>query len=237
MKKVNLYNLGLTDYTKAWEFQETLFRESIRKKTENRNLPLALQYYIENHFIICSHPPVITLGTGGDKKNLLFSTEHLEKIGIQFIKSNRGGDITYHGPGQVVGYPILDLDQWTTDIHAYMEKLEEVIILTLNDYGIKGRRIKGLTGVWLDADNPQKTRKICAMGVRTSRWVTMHGFALNVNTKLEHFNYIIPCGINDKQVTSISKELNKVIDENDVIQTVSKYFENLFDVRLVLQHT
>jgi len=234
MKQVKLYNLGLIDYKDGWEFQEKLFNRSVQLKLQNRNLPSAEQKPVENYFIFCSHLPVITLGTGGEEKNLLLSEELLEANCIQFVKTNRGGDITYHGPGQVVGYPILDLDQWTTDIHQYMRMLEEVIILTLADYGITGHRIEGLTGVWLDKDNPRKTRKICAMGVRTSRWVTMHGFALNVNTNLQHFNFIIPCGINDKQVTSISKELNREVNEEEVRQVVSKYFQNLFKAQLVL---
>jgi lipoyl(octanoyl) transferase len=230
MKSIRFYDLGLTDYKEAWAFQEKLFQESIQQKLQNHELPPEQQIDIPNHFIFCEHPPVITLGTGGEEKNLLLSETLLKQNGIDFIRSNRGGDITYHGPGQIVGYPILDLDQWTTDIHQYMRTLEDVIIHTLAEYGITGGRIKDATGVWLDWDNPRKARKICAMGVRTSRWVTMHGFALNVSTNLEHFNFIVPCGINDKQVTSMQKELGNDIDKEEVKARILKNFSYFFKV-------
>jgi lipoyl(octanoyl) transferase len=233
MNTIFLHDLGLSEYRKTWSFQEKLFYEVIQKKLQNRNLPPDQQTVIENHFIFCEHPPVITLGSGGDENNLLLSKSMLKKQGIDFVRTNRGGDITYHGPGQIVGYPILDLDQWTTDIHQYMRMLEEVIIRTLAAYHITAGRIKDATGVWIDTDKPGKTRKICAMGVRTSRWVTMHGFALNVNTNLTHFNYIIPCGISDKQVTSMQQELNKTIDINDVKRLILKHFSSIFSSQFI----
>ena len=183
--------------------------------------------------IFCEHPHVYTLGKSGSENNLLINETFLQKIGATYVPINRGGDITYHGPGQLVGYPILDLEQFFTDIHKYLRFLEEAIILTIAEYGLKGERYEGFTGVWLDATDPKKARKICAMGVRCSRWVTMHGFAFNVNTNLDYFNYIVPCGIDDKQVTSLQKELGREIDIEEVKTKLKKHIAQLFDMQLL----
>ena len=212
-KNVDFIDLGLIDYKKCWDYQEVLFAKILKTKSLNRNSEEQLK--TENYFIFCEHPNVYTLGKSGDEKNLLVSKQDLLKKNADFYKINRGGDITFHGPGQIVGYPIFDLDNFFTDIHKYLRLLEEAVILTLNEYGIFCGRSKGETGVWVDAGK-KNARKICALGVRTSRWVTMHGFALNVNTDLDYFNNIIPCGISNKKVTSIKNELDKQLKLEDV---------------------
>ena len=212
-KNVDFIDLGLIDYKKCWDYQEVLFAKILKTKSLNRNSEEQLK--TENYFIFCEHPNVYTLGKSGDEKNLLVSKQDLLKKNADFYKINRGGDITFHGPGQIVGYPIFDLDNFFTDIHNYLRLLEEAVILTLNEYGVFCGRSRGETGVWVDAGK-KNARKICALGVRTSRWVTMHGFALNVNTDLDYFNNIIPCGISNKKVTSIKNELDKQLKIEDV---------------------
>jgi len=227
MQKVTLQDLGLKDYKDTWDYQEKLFQGIIDLKIDNRrNLS---NHKTPNYFLFVEHPHVYTLGKSGDMTNLLLNEEQLKQKGATFYKINRGGDITYHGPGQIVGYPILDLDNFFTDIHKYLRFLEEVIIKTLAEYGITSERSDGETGVWLDVGTPF-ARKICAMGVRTSRWVTMHGFALNVNTNLGYFDNIIPCGIKGKAVTSLEAELNKKIPLDEVKAKILKNFKELFDV-------
>ncbi|MBL4593202.1 MAG: lipoyl(octanoyl) transferase LipB [Flavobacteriales bacterium] len=232
MEKILFQDLGLIDYKEAWDFQEKLFKANVDAKIENRRAEKTVTETI-NHFIFCEHPHVYTLGKSGDESNLLLSENLLKQKGATYYKINRGGDITYHGPGQIVGYPILDLDKFFTDIHKYLRFLEEMIILTLAEYGIKAGRYEGFTGVWLDADNPAKARKISAMGVRSSRWVTMRGFAFNINTDLDYFNNIVPCGITDKQVTSLEKELNREIDVNEVKEKLKKHFAQLFEAEFI----
>jgi lipoyl(octanoyl) transferase len=237
MQKVLFRDLGLTEYKQVWDLQEELHAEVVSHKLANRQLTSNLKPETSNHYLLfCEHPHVYTLGRSGDEKNLLVDEDGLKKNEASFIKNNRGGDITYHGPGQIVGYPILDLDEFFTDIHKYLRFLEEVIIRTLKDYGIAAGRIEGLTGVWLDADNERRARKICAFGVRCSRWVTMHGFAFNVNTDLKYFGNIVPCGIQDKAVTSLEKELGKNMDIEEVKEKVKKHFIDVFDVSLVNSH-
>ena len=231
--KVYFQNLGLIDYKEAWDYQEKKFDEIIQEKLHNRERPDVDRSLTSNYLLFCQHPHVYTLGKSGDAKNLLINKNELKKRGAAFYHINRGGDITYHGPGQIVGYPILDLDNFTTDIHKYLRYLEESIILTLQEFGINGGRIPGLTGVWLNAEDKAKARKICAIGVKTSRWVTMHGFALNVNTDLNYFNYIVPCGIDDKAVTSISKELNREIEISSVEEKIKRNIEKVFEMELV----
>ena len=233
MQLVKLIDLGLIDYKQAWDYQEKLFDEVVQIKTNNRKLPSESIIQTPNYFIFCQHPNVYTLGSSGDKQHLLLNEQQLEEKNASYYKINRGGDITYHGPGQIVGYPILDLDNFFTDIHKYLRFLEEIVIRTLSEFGIEATRSKGETGVWLDADNPLKARKICAMGVRASRWVTMHGFALNVNVDLAYFNNIIPCGIVDKSVTSMNKELGEKVDEALVKQKLQKHFTELFECNLI----
>ena len=206
-KDTHFINLGLIDYKKAWDFQAEIFNRILTIKAENRNLPENEQRKTENHVIFCEHPHVFTLGKSGDVRNLLIAKEELSTIHATYHHINRGGDITYHGPGQIVGYPVIDMENFFTDIHKYMRLLEEAVIQTLSAYNIASGRIKGLTGVWINPDKPAAARKICALGVKTSRWVTMHGFAFNVNTDLNYFDYIVPCGINDKAVTSMQREL------------------------------
>lgn len=233
MQLVKLIDLGLIDYKEAWDYQEKLFEEVVQIKSNNRKLPSESVSPTPNFLLFCEHPNVYTLGNSGDKQHLLINEQQLEEKNATFYKINRGGDITYHGPGQIVGYPILDLDNFFTDIHKYLRFLEEIVIRTLLEYGIESSRSKGETGVWIDVENPLKARKICAMGVRASRWVTMHGFALNVNVDLGYFNNIIPCGIVDKEVTSMDKELGKKIDEEEVKQKLKKHFTALFECELV----
>ena len=230
--KVHFKDLELIDYKEAWDYQEQLFKFNVDAKIENRKADKIITN-TKNHLIFCEHPHVYTLGKSGNESHLLLSETLLKQKGATYYKINRGGDITYHGPGQIVGYPILDLDFFFTDIHKYLRYLEEMIILTLEEYGIKAERYEGYTGVWLDVNNPLKARKICAMGVRCSRWVTMHGFAFNINTDLDYFNNIVPCGITDKQVTSLEKELNKKIDVNEVKDKLKKHFVQLFNAELV----
>ncbi|GAA3649220.1 lipoyl(octanoyl) transferase LipB [Flavivirga jejuensis] len=226
-KKVALQDLGFKDYKQIWDYQEVLFKDIVDTKIKNRREEAGLQ--TENHFLFVEHPHVYTLGKSGDLSNLLLSEEQLTDKGATFYKINRGGDITYHGPGQVVGYPILDLENFFTDIHKYLRFLEEMIILTLAEYGLKAERSKGETGVWLDVDTPF-ARKICAMGVRASRWVTMHGFALNVNANLGYFDNIIPCGIRGKAVTSLNVELGvKEVAMEEVKEKLLKHFADLFE--------
>ena len=228
-KKITLIDWGLKDYKEAWEEQERLFQAIIDQKTENRRVESPSP--TPNYLIFVEHPHVLTLGKSGVMEHLLMSEEFLKQKHISFYKVNRGGDITYHGLGQVVGYPILDLDNFFPAIHKYLRSLEEVIILTLADYGLKGERSQGETGVWLDVGTP-KARKICAMGVRASRWVTMHGFALNVNTDLNYFNYIVPCGIADKAVASLKTELGREVPLEEVKQHITRHFLEVFDATL-----
>lgn len=229
-KSVWVQDLGLKDYAETWDYQEKLFQGIVQAKINNRRSDK--QSRTENYFLLVCHPHVYTLGKSGDVSNLLIDEKKLAEIGAQFFKINRGGDITYHGPGQIIGYPILDLENFFTDIHKYLRLLEEMIILTLEDYGIKAERSPGETGVWLDVGTPF-ARKICAMGVRASRWVTMHGFALNVNTDLGYFDHMIPCGIRDKSVTSMRVELNlNHLDEKQVSQKLLYHFKNLFEAEL-----
>lgn len=231
--KVYFQNLGLLDYKEAWDYQENIFDKIIQEKLQNRERPYSDRSLTPNYLLFCQHPHVYTLGKSGDPKNLLINEDGLKKRGASFYQINRGGDITYHGPGQIVGYPIIDLDNFITDIHKYLRFLEEAIILTLLEFGIQGGRIPGLTGVWLDVDQKAKARKICAIGVKTSRWVTMHGFALNVNTDLNFFNYIVPCGIDDKAVTSLSKELNRNIEISSVEEKIKRNIEKVFEMELI----
>jgi lipoyl(octanoyl) transferase len=226
MKKIKLIDLGLKDYKETWDYQEALFKETIDLKIDNRKN--STNNKTPNYFLFVEHPHVYTLGKSGDMNNLLLNETQLTEKGAAFYKINRGGDITYHGPGQLVGYPIIDLDNFITDIHKYLRFLEEVIILTLAEYGIKAGRSEGETGVWLGVGTPF-ARKICAMGVRTSRWVTMHGFALNVNVNLGYFDNIIPCGIKGKSVTSLEAELNKKVPLEEVKEKILKHFSQLFE--------
>jgi lipoyl(octanoyl) transferase len=229
-KEVVLIELGLKDYKEAWDFQENIFKKIVDLKIQNRKENLALK--TPNYFIFVTHPHVYTLGKSGDISNLLLSEKQLESKGAKYYKINRGGDITYHGPGQIVGYPILDLENFFTDIHQYLRFLEEIIILTLAEYNIEASRSEGETGVWLGVGTPF-ARKICAMGVRASRWVTMHGFALNVNVDLGYFDNIIPCGIRGKAVTSLNVELGlEKIDESEIKNKILKHFANLFEAHI-----
>ncbi|MEP2056991.1 MAG: lipoyl(octanoyl) transferase LipB [Maribacter litoralis] len=229
-KKVQVQDLGLKDYKATWDYQEQLFQETLDLKIRNRREGLNLD--TPNHFLFVEHPHVYTLGKSGDISNLLVDEKVLAAKGATFYKINRGGDITYHGPGQIVGYPILDLDNFFTDIHKYLRFLEEMVILTLAEYGIKSERSPGETGVWLDVGTPF-ARKICAMGVRASRWVTMHGFALNVNADLGYFDMMIPCGIKGKAVTSLNVELGKKeVSMNEVKQKLLKHFQILFEAEI-----
>ena len=229
-KKVKITELGFLPYSEAWDIQEEYFSNTIAVKRQNRQLDYSI--LTENHLLLVEHPPVFTLGKSGKIDHLLLKEEVLKSKGIAFFKTNRGGDITFHGPGQLVGYPILDLDNFFTDIHKYLRYLEEIIIKTLSDFGINSARSDGETGVWLDLDTPF-ARKICAMGVRASRWVTMHGFALNINTDLSYFDYIVPCGIQGKGVTSIAKELKREVDPSIVKAAVLKHFSEVFEVEII----
>ena len=227
-KQIIVKDLGHKDYKETWDYQESLFEEIVELKRKNRAKNTEVP--TPNYFLFVEHPHVYTLGKSGHIENLLIDEAALAKKGASFYKINRGGDITYHGPGQIVGYPIIDLENFFTDIHKYLRLLEEVIIRTLADYGIKGERSEGETGVWLDVGTPF-ARKICAMGVRASRWVTMHGFALNVNTDLGYFDNIIPCGIRGKAVTSLNVELSKEkVDTEEVKRYILKHFEEIFGV-------
>ena len=240
---VEFEDLGQMDYRSAWDYQEQLLQANLQVKTALRERETVTDTgdpgsapepipETRHSFLLVEHPPVYTLGKSGNIDNVLISEERMSAKGIEFFRTNRGGDITFHGPGQIVGYPILDLEKFYTDIGKYLRNLEEVIILTLNDYGIKGDRSPGETGVWIDPDTKGKERKICAIGVRSSRWITMHGFALNVNTNLDYFNFIVPCGISNKQVTSMEKELGGVVNLDEVKERVRKNFETVFGVEL-----
>lgn len=246
-KQIVLYqDLGKQDYKSTWDYQEQLLQENVRKKALVHSQESTVVFYgdmlsqsrlqTQHYLLFVEHPPVYTLGKSGQIDNLLISDEERENKKIEFFKTNRGGDITFHGPQQIVGYPILDLEKFTTDIGKYLRNIEEVIILTLAEYGIKGERSPGETGVWIDADVKGKERKICAIGVRCSRWITMHGFALNVNTDLAYFNHIVPCGIENKQVTSIEKELGSKVDYEEAKEKVKRNFEQVFGVELRSQH-
>jgi len=230
-KKIQLQDLGSKDYKSTWEYQEEIFKDIVDLKIKNRREELDLP--TPNYLLFVEHPHVYTLGKSGDLDNLLLNEKQLEAKGATFYKINRGGDITYHGPGQIVGYPILDLENFFTDIHKYLRFLEEAIILTLEEYGLKCGRSEGETGVWLDAGTPF-ARKICALGVRASRWVTMHGFALNVNVDLGYFDNIIPCGIRGKSVTSLQVELGvEKVDETEVKAKIVKHLTQLFEAEFV----
>lgn len=232
-KQIELQDLGFKDYKQTWDYQEELFKGIVDTKIKNRRE--ALQVPTNNYFLFVEHPHVYTLGKSGDLSNLLLNESQLQEKGAAFYKINRGGDITYHGPGQIVGYPILDLENFFTDIHKYLRFLEEMIIRTLAEYDLKAERSEGETGVWLDVGTPF-ARKICAMGVRASRWVTMHGFALNVNANLGYFDNIIPCGIRGKAVTSLNVELaQKTINETEVKEKLLKHFSELFEAEFKKQ--
>ena len=226
---VKVQHLGLIDYKEAWDLQESYLKKAVDCKIENRKNETTM--LPEQFLLFCEHPHVYTLGKSGAQENLLLDQEHLDQINAQFFKINRGGDITYHGPGQLVMYPILDLEQFFTDIHKYMRFLEEAVIATLAHFGISATRFDGLTGVWLDPDTP-KARKICAMGVKCSRWITMHGIALNVNPDLSYFGNIVPCGIQDKAVTSMAVELGRQIDINEVREVLSQQMASLFNYQI-----
>ncbi len=233
MEKVNVKfeDLGLIEYKNAWNYQENIFSEYVETKAENRRLSDNEQKGIEGRMLFCEHPHVYTLGKSGEQNNLLINNEFLNKIQATYFKTNRGGDITYHGPGQIVGYPIIDLEQFNLQVKQYIAKLELSIIHTLKKFGINSERLEGATGVWLDTNN-RYTRKICAIGVKASRFITMHGFALNVNTNLEYFNHINPCGFMDKGVTSMEKELGKKIDIEDVKDVLKIKMEEIFGMNL-----
>jgi len=229
-KNINVYDLGVLDYKTALNFQEKKLQEIIDIKRTNRNEGSSIE--TPNYFLFVEHPPVITLGKSGQEKNLLLTKEELERKNIQYFNTNRGGDITFHGYGQIVGYPIIDLENYFTDINRYLRALEEIIISTLNFYKISSKRSSGETGVWLDPNLPN-SRKICAIGVKTSRWVTMHGFALNVDTDLRYYNYIIPCGIKGKGITSINKEIRKNVSINEVKEKILENLKKTFNANLI----
>ena len=229
-KQVSFRDLGLIDYKQCWDFQEQLFAEIIAVKSSNRKENKKID--TKNHLIFCEHPHVYTLGKSGDENNLLVNKDYLKSRGATFHKINRGGDITYHGPGQIVGYPILDLDNFFTDIHKYLRFLEEAVILTLKEYGLESERSNGETGVWFDIGTP-KARKICALGVKSSRWVTMHGFAFNVNSDLSYFGNIIPCGITDKSVTSLQNELGREMNMDEVRHKLKAHLVRLFEMEII----
>ncbi|PKV52762.1 lipoyl(octanoyl) transferase [Aquimarina sp. MAR_2010_214] len=234
-KRIQLKDIGRKDYKETWGYQEALFKEILDIKIKNRREAAGLS--TPNYFLFVEHPHVYTLGKSGDISNLLLSEEQLKEKEATFYKINRGGDITYHGPGQIVGYPILDLDNFFTDIHKYLRFLEEMVILTLAEYDINATRSEGETGVWIDVGTPF-ARKICAMGVRASRWVTMHGFALNINANLGYFDHIIPCGIKDKTVTSLQVELGvDHVNVDEVKEKLLKHFKTLFEAEFVKQKT
>ena len=235
-KKVVFKSLGIVDYAETHEYQKSLFEGIIDLKIANRSRSEDDQETTSNYLLFCEHNHVYTLGRSGKENHLLINSDQLEKIGATYYETGRGGDITYHGPGQLVGYPILDLDNFFTDIHKYMRLMEETIILTCAHFGVDAGRIDGLTGVWIDHDvnkRPRNPRKICAMGVKTSRWVSMHGFALNVNTDLDYFNHIVPCGISDKAVTSLEKEVGEKLNMEEVGRLMLTHFSKLFEMEIV----
>ncbi len=231
MQQIQYCDLGKISFHEAWAFQENLLNQIVDIKLHNRKDSVPSP--TPNYLLLCEHPHVFTLGKSGNEKNLLITQSELVSKAASFHKINRGGDITYHGPGQIVGYPILDLDNFFNDIHKYMRSLEEVIIRTLAEFGIRGERIEKCTGVWLDAGIKKKARKICAFGVRCSRWVTMHGFAFNVNTDLKYFDHIIPCGISDKSVTSVKAETGRLVNLADVKEKLLRHFGNVFNAEIV----
>ncbi len=231
-KKTNFLHWGTVDYQEAWDKQEDIFKKTVDLKIANRKIPETEQKQTQNYLIFCEHSHVFTLGKSGDFQNLLLNEDQLDDHAASFYKINRGGDITYHGPGQIVGYPILDLENFFTDIHKYLRLLEEAVILTLRDYSIDAGRITGLTGVWIDYEKQINPRKICALGVKSSRWVTMHGFAFNINTDLSYFKHIVPCGIDDKAVTSLANELGKEVLIKDVEEILKGHISSLFQMEL-----
>ena len=230
--KTQFIDLGLIDYQQAWDYQTDLFNKNLEIKKQNRDLPSNEQRITNNHLIFCEHPHVYTLGKSGDEKNLLIKKEDLHAIQASFYAINRGGDITYHGPGQLVVYPVIDLENFFTDIHQYIRLLEEAVIQTLAEFNISAGRIKGLTGVWIDFENGAP-RKICALGVKTSRWVTMHGLAFNVNTDLNYFSHIVPCGIDDKAVTTLQKEMGALLPMAQVKSILKEKIVSLFGMVLI----
>ena len=233
-QQVIFEDLGIQSYQPTWDYQEQLLKEAVALKTEARTAGKeASEAATDHRLILVEHPPVFTLGKNGNRSNVLVSDEQLKVLGIEYYHINRGGDITYHGLQQVVGYPIIDLDKFKPDLGWYLRSLEEVIIQVLAEYGLKGERSAGETGVWLDPQDPFVARKICAMGIKCSRWITMHGFALNVNTDLSHFEFIVPCGIQGKTVTSLEKELGRKVDYEAVKQKIKKHFEAIFDCELI----
>lgn len=231
-KKTIFKDLGSIDYLEAWDYQENLFEKVLKSKQDNSDLPVSEKKLSDNYLLFCEHPHVYTIGKSGKEKNMLLDLIQLQAKDAKMYKINRGGDITYHGPGQIVGYPILNLETYDMGIKLYIEKLEQAIINCVADYGIIATRLDGSTGVWLDKDNPQKIRKIAAIGVRVSRWVSMHGFAFNVNTNLNYFDYINPCGFVDKGVTSLQKELGKEMNIEEVKENLKNHISKLFDMRL-----
>lgn len=230
-KRTEFIDLGLIDYKEAWDYQTDLFEKVLATKAKNRTLSEDQQYLTENFLLFCQHPHVYTLGKSGKESNLLVRPENLAELGATYYHINRGGDITYHGPGQLVGYPVLDLENFFTDIHRYMRLLEEAIIRTLKVVGVESGRIPDLTGVWVD--HQKNPRKICAMGVKTSRWVTLHGFALNINTDLTYFDHIVPCGISDKAVTSLQRELGHPVEINLVKDILKDNIAEVFEMNLI----
>ncbi|PIQ46985.1 MAG: lipoyl(octanoyl) transferase [Cytophagales bacterium CG12_big_fil_rev_8_21_14_0_65_40_12] len=234
-KAVEVIDLGMDDYQTVWDYQESLFKKTVDRKIENRKLNQSdAELLTDNYLILCEHPHVYTLGKSGSIENLLLDEQGLQDHFAKFYRINRGGDITYHGPGQLVAYPIIDLENYFTDIHKYLRYLEEAVIITLREYGIESGRIDGLTGVWVDfKEGDPNPRKICAMGVKTSRWVTMHGLALNVNTDLSYFGHIVPCGIDDKAVTSMNKELARDVDMSDVRQKLVAHLADVFEMHIL----
>jgi lipoyl(octanoyl) transferase len=229
MNTIQFEDLGRIEYGKAWELQEALMKKGLDIKSEKFKHPDQSFESIKHYLLLCQHPHVYTLGKSGVLENLLINDQRMKDLDVTFYKTNRGGDITYHGPGQMVAYPVLDLEQFFTDLGKYMRSLEESIIRTLREFGIESGRLPGSTGVWLDTDIPSKSRKICAMGVRSSRWITIHGLALNVNTDLNYFNYIVPCGIADKGVTSMEQELGHKLDESAVKEVFLVKFAEVFE--------
>lgn len=232
-KQVLFKDLGLIDYKEAWDYQETLFSSVIEQKMQNRTVGEDQHKATMNYLLFCEHPHVYTLGKNGSENNLLVNTLQLSEKKASYYKINRGGDITYHGPGQIVGYPILDLDNFSPDIHRYVALLEEAVMLTIQEYGLHGERLKGASGVWIDPEVPGKARKICAIGIRSSRWVTMHGFAFNVNSDLSYFDLINPCGFTDKKATSMQAELGRQVDMDDVKSKLKNHLSQLFRMDLV----
>ncbi len=236
MQDIHFQDLGVAEYGAVWQIQEAMMQEGLTAKADwygTQETERVGQPRTKNYLLFCEHPAVYTLGKSGHMENLLVNDQRLKELKVSFYKTNRGGDITFHGPGQIVGYPILDLELFFTDLGKYMRSLEEVVIRTLAHYGIAGGRLQGSTGVWLDADDARKARKICAMGVRCSRWITIHGFALNVNTDLRYFDHIVPCGITDKSVTSMQKELGVAVDEQEVREVLLKEFGTVFSANII----